>query len=61
MNRYKRYGYEIAPIDALDAYDATVRAAAAAGVPAPDVQARVRQLVEGPSSIIAKVLATKLD
>jgi hypothetical protein len=54
------YGYEIAPIDVLDAYDATVKAAAAAGVPAPDVQARVRQLVGAPSSIIAKVLATKL-
>ena len=32
------YGYEIAPIDVLDAYDATVKAATAAGVPAPDVQ-----------------------
>jgi hypothetical protein len=41
------YGYEIAPIDVLDAYDATVEAAAAAGGPAPDVQARVRQLVGG--------------
>jgi hypothetical protein len=54
------YGYEIAPIDVLDAYDATVEAAAAAGGPAPDVQARVRQLVGGDSSFIAKVLATKL-
>ncbi|SAL82266.1 hypothetical protein AWB67_06077 [Caballeronia terrestris] len=54
------YGYEIAPIDVLDAYDATVKAAAAAGVQAPDVQARVRQLVGAPSSLIAKVLATKL-
>jgi hypothetical protein len=30
------YGYEIAPIDVLDAYDATVKAATAAGFLAPD-------------------------
>jgi len=53
--------YEIAPIVVLDAYDATVKGATAAGVPALDVQARVHQLVGGPSSLFAKVLATKLD
>jgi len=54
------YGYEIAPVDVLDAYDATVNAATAGGIPTTDVQARVRQLAGGPHSFVRKALAAKL-